>query len=77
MTESNAVAPLPSQSTDAIPNTPNIWLRKPKSKLYISFHIAPMTMPGTRMGSRNTVRYSTRPRVMRVVISASPKPRTI
>jgi hypothetical protein len=56
MTAKSAVALFPSQSIGFTPSTPSIWFSTPKSKLYISFQIAPMTMPGTRMGNRKTVR---------------------
>ena len=49
----------------------------PKSGLYISFQIAPMTMPGIRIGSRNTVRYTMRPAITRVTNKARKKPMTI
>ena len=49
----------------------------PKSGLYISFQMAPITMPGIRIGSRKIVRYRTRPTAMRLTNSASAKPISI
>ena len=70
MTVSSAVRGSPSQSFGGMPTSPITWFTSPKSKLSISFQIAPMTMPGMRMGRMKTARKNTRPRSMRLTRTA-------
>jgi len=74
ITAGRASAVLPSQSATGRENHARIWLMTPKSKLYISFQIAPMTMAGHQNGQDEKRRDRRRaPRRILVVASARGK----